>query len=425
MIPRWGKALLLGALLLGGTLLLAQSGQRSAGLQALELGDRLNVEGQRTAAEAAYLQAEAQLADAYEPPLRLARLYYDWQRPIDGLAALREAIRRKAPREELFALQLALLLQAGENDTAASLAQAQLQTYPEDIDALATLTTVALRRGDCVTAGASAARWASAAPDNADAQSIREALAASTTRDAREDLALGQTLAREQNWTLAVCVLQRAVAGAPTLAEAHAWLGEALSRTGAVDAAAQHLEEATALAPDSPLGWLLWGMHALRRGDAGQAHIALERAHTLDPANPAPCLGLAAVAALDGHYEDADPWIEAALLNAPEDADVWKSAARFYLERGLIQGEEPLHAAEGALRLAPSDPEAQLLLGWTYLLLGLPDAALPSLEAAATFPQSHYLRGLALQALGRNDEAQAAFLRAADLGFMETVDGRR
>jgi Flp pilus assembly protein TadD len=203
--------------------------------------------------------------------------------------------------------------------------------------------------------------------------------------------------------------------------EAEAWLGAALERMERPTEARPHLERATALAPDLPLGWLLLGGHDLAGGRLEKARESLARAQRLDPGNPAPCLALANLVAAEGRYPEVETWTEAALTRAPNDPEMWKAVARFYLERNLRQGENPLWAAEGAVRLAPEDAEALSLLGWARLLEGDATGALEALDGALerdpTLAEAHALRAQALSALGREMEAREAMVRATDLGY--------
>ena len=168
------------------------------------------------------------------------------------------------------------------------------------------------------------------------------------------------------------------------------------------------------------------GTHYLGQQETDAAREILLRACTLDPDNPAPYLALAEATAQAGRYDEVDVWVTAALENAPADADIAKAAARFYLERQLIHVEYPLRAIESAIQLAPDDGEAQMLLGEFLLMTGDNTGALVALDAAVnlsptleqvTLGRAHYLRGLALQATGSHDDAQEAFVRAADLGY--------
>lgn len=406
-------------LLLAGWLLatLSASGQASAGLEILRLAENLAAHGERTAAAAAYRQAlTLSPADPY-PALRLAALYAGWGHGAEGLRALTEATRRGAPAAQTRSLRLTLLAQAGQWDQLAREATLRLAESPTDAQALALLTQAQTQQGDCATAAETAGRWQTAAPADPAAQQAVAALQPCATPGCY--LRYGQQCLAEGQWALAVCSLAQAVAANPASAEAHAWLGEALSRAGRPAEARRALEQATTLAPEAPVGWLLLGLHALRQNDVVTAQEALHRARQLDPGNPAPCLGLMEVAALNANYTAVDSWTEAALLRGPEDAEVWKAVARFYVARGLQRNEFPGRAAEQAIRLAPADAEAWMLLGRSQLLAGDAVQALLALDQAValapTLAEAHAWRGEALAQLGRLAEAAQAQTRAADL----------
>ena len=235
------------------------------------------------------------------------------------------------------------------------------------------------------------------------------------------DAEIGHALLRAGDWGLAACVLTRAVEAHPASAEIHAWSGESLSHLGEATIAREHLERAADLAPDQAQPWLLLGMHDLQQGWLDLAKNELLRAQRLDPNNPAPCLTLAELKAQQGKYDEVNLWVEAALARAPTDADLWKAAARFYLERSLRQPPYPLAAAEGAVTLAPDDAEAHLLLGWARFerdeLAAAMDELHTAVELAPDLGHAYYLRGQVHQALGNAEAAQADLTRAADLGY--------
>lgn len=413
---QWVRMLLL---LLAGCPLatLSASGQASAGLEVLRLAESHAAHGERTAAAAAYRQALTLLpADPY-PALRQAALYAGWGHGAEGLRALTEATHRGASAAQTRSLRLTLLAQAGQWDQLAHEATLRLAESPADAQALALLTQAQTQQGDCAAAAETAGRWQAAAPADPAAQEAVAALQPCATPGCH--LRSGQQCLAEGQWALAVCSLEQAVAANPTSAEAHAWLGEALSRAGRPAEARRALEQATTLAPEAPVGWLLLGLHALRQNDVVTAQEALHRARQLDPGNPAPCLGLMEVAALNANYTAVDTWTEAALLRGPEDVEVWKAVARFYVTRGLQRNEFPGRAAEQAIRLAPADAEAWLLLGRSRLLTGKAGEALMALDQAVALAPAlaaaHRWRGEALRLLGREGEAQAAFIQAANL----------
>lgn len=402
-------------------LLLAAPAPEAAGLSVLRAGERHFAAGENTAAERAYHEAWSLLPRSPEPALRLVALYRDWGRPQEGLAALDAALRQGGDPAELAEQRLALLAALEEWGQLEDAARLRLQVTPEAPQVWDFLTTSLLQQGKCDAARTAAMEWHASAPEDATAQRVWSSLA--TTME--NDLQLGQRLLRQRQWGLAACVLERAVAADPTSAEAQAWLGEALDRLERPAESLPHLEQATVLAPDAPLGWLLLGMHRLRAGDTQVAREALLQAQRLDAGNPAPCLGMAAVLAAESRYTEVGRWTEAALERAPEDVEVWKAVARFYLERNLDLEKGALPVAEGATRLAPTDAEAWMLLGWARLLAQDARQALAALDAATRLDDSlaraHHLRGLALRALGREAEARQALTRAEDLGYRERL----
>ncbi len=396
--------------------------------------------GEYTVAETTYRAAIQTAPGDPQPILELARLYLLWQRPQAGLAALDDAIRQGASAHEHADLRLELLAQAGDWPQVAHQATERLHAYPNDAIALKLLTAAYLQDYQCIAATTVARRWHEAAPDDRDAAltwgllapdalllceidaRLREtALCAETNGEADPDIELAAALIRSGNWPLAACVLTRAATSSAATAETHAWLGEALTRLGRLAEAEEHLVTATTLAPEMPLGWLLLGTYYLGQQQTNAARESLLRARALDPHNPAPCLALAEATAQAGRYDEVDVWVAAALDSAPTDADIAKAAARFSLERHLIHAEYPFRAIQSAIQLAPDDGEAHLLLGQFRLMTGDPRAAVGALdtaiELAPTLGAAHYYRGLALQAVGRSNDAQQAFIRAADLGY--------
>ncbi len=389
--------------------------------------------GEFTAAEKLYAQAWQDFPNDPHPALGLARLYAKWKRPQAGLNALDEAVRRNATPEEIGTLRLELLAMSGNWTQLAAEAEARLTAIPNDRDALEWLTQAYLQTYQCSLATTAVRRWQEVAPQDPQARFSWDALGGNVLslceNDARfciipssgDDLQLGLLLIRAEKWGLAACVLTRAVAADETLADAHLWLGEALERIGRFAEAQEHLQQATQLAPQKPLPWLLLGLHHLNRQQSSAAADALMRARTLDPTNPLIYLSMATAKAQVGDYAAVDVWIGAALDVAPTDPDIAKAAARFYLERHLVNAEYPIRPIQSAIQLTPQDGEAYMFLGWLRLMTGDLDGAGKALDKAIayapTLGQAHYLRGLVLQATQDPVAAQVAFTRAADLGY--------
>ncbi len=407
--------------------------------------DRLRAEGAYTAAEAAYYRAMALAPDDPRPALALADLYRVWGRADAGLTALDAAARRGASDDALRELRFPLLGMAGQWVTLLTEAEALSRRSPTDPLALEWLTKAYLHLQECHAAEAAADRWREVAPHrreahlvwaalHGDAEALCDADAAycplralcAQADEVTCTAALGYRLARAEQWPLAACLLQRAVHLAPGEAAAHAWLGEALRRLGRDDEALPHLREAVRLDAAAPLGWLLLGTALLHRGELSEARAALLRAQRLDPANPAPCLLLADLKARQGRYNEVPIWTDAALQRAPDDPDLWKAVARFYLERNLRLDGYPERAAQGALRLAPEDAEALMLWGWTQLNQGDTVGAHRTLGEALTrqpdLAQAHYLLGLTCLADGETTRARDALTRAADLGYLPALE---
>lgn len=411
------------------------------GLSMLRTAESLFAAGEFTAAETAFRTANAQLPHSTYPRQRLAALYLRWNRATEGLA-----IWEATPDGDPF-LHLQLLAAAAKWDVLETATQEYLKRAPTDESAYALLTQALLYQSRCPEAESVAAAWeqhagSDAAGSNAalttailrytaDPNTPESAIcvldqdlcaATQTCAGAAQCLQqLGESLLRRQRPELAACTLAQAIERAPENAAAHAWLGVALEQIGSVDAALPHFRRATTLAPDSALGWLLLGLTQLNRQNIAEAHEALLRAQALDPGNPAPCLAMAGVLAAQGDYANIPIWTVAALERAPEDPEIWKAAARFYLVRNLVLEDEPLHAAAGAVQLAPEDAEAWTLLGWAQFNAKDFDAALTALQTALTYDsrrsEAHHLLGLTLQAVGRHVEAQDALIRAQDLGY--------
>jgi len=399
--------------------------------------------GSYTAAAAIYGQVLAEHGDV-ETALALADLYADWGRPGAGLATLDAARDLGAGSDQTLTRTLALAQDAGDWTLVREAADRILDIDPDDVHALRALVAADLVTGTCEDAATSAGRLAQSGNGvHADIE-LALLLAGDYARLTAEgsgltlgldgcsetcDLQAGRRLVRAQRWNEAACLLGRAVTSTTLratvspedLGDALAWLGEAKARTGHALDAEEFLREAVETAPTSPLAWLLLGKQRMAQGDLETARVSLLNAQRLDPANPAPCLAVAELKAQAGTYDEADRWIDAATERAPDDAEVWKAAARFYLARDIASRGDPEGASLRASVLAPGDAEAQMLVGWSRLAAGEALGALTWLDRALqldpSLAEGHYLRALALEALGRDGDAREAYVRAADLGW--------
>lgn len=229
--------------------------------------------------------------------------------------------------------------------------------------------------------------------------------------------------------------------------------GEVLYRLGLLDlrdgdraGASRRLERAAELMPDSPLPWLAVARVRFASGRRAEAFDAARKADELAPAHPTVGRALAMfyaeadefarAAEFELRWLDANPKDNASRLRAMELL-VRAGQAEKAIEVGRHAPTPELQAALGraytlagnpgaavesfqaAIRADPVKPEYYLALAGLFLDHRTPDPALAILEqAAARFPANPEvlrLKGLALYALGRNDEAIDVFIRMARL----------
>lgn len=123
---------------------------------------------------------------------------------------------------------------------------------------------------------------------------------------------------------------------------------------GALAHAGRKLDEASALAPDSPDLWVAIARLRYRGGEHLTAIDAANRALELDPRH-APALLMRALMVRDAHgFAAALPWFEAALAADPEGVDVWAEYAATLGDAG--RGRAMLLAVRKLAQIAPEDP---------------------------------------------------------------------
>jgi tetratricopeptide (TPR) repeat protein len=132
----------------------------------------------------------------------------------------------------------------------------------------------------------------------------RVALAQAVPDGAREAFERGMKLAREGRAAEAEAAVREAVAAFPDYFDAHLWLGNELVRTGRLDDAVRHLEDARRVGPKDERVYLSFGQLLMLRHNYGVAAAVFAEAARLSPADPQPLLqrGVALVeqaAALD------------------------------------------------------------------------------------------------------------------------------
>ncbi|QDV38419.1 tetratricopeptide repeat protein [Tautonia plasticadhaerens] len=309
-------------------------------------------------------------------------------------------IGRSAGEEQAGAIASAIA--SGRLDEADRLASAWLGRRPEDPEALAWASRVALAR----------ARPAEAAEFARKAQ--LEGLDRSELRDVE-----GIVLARAGRAAEAEPMLRAHLAASdrpePMVARELAEIGMATFRFGA---AREALARWRRDAPDDPEPWVMEGRVAERVGDefdeiASHYQKALELAPDRDDVR----LRLAEILRLGGRHDEAAVEFESYLDRNPEDPEALASAGLNELGRGrFAEAERRLSAALGR---DPGHLEALKGLARLRQQTGRFEEALESLDRAAGLephdPEIAYQRSLLLARLGRSEEADRMRARSERL----------
>jgi tetratricopeptide (TPR) repeat protein len=218
--------------------------------------------------------------------------------------------------------------------------------------------------------------------------------------------------------TLALRSLLAAIYRSPGYADAYAYLGQAFDQLGWSSWAQNALRYALQLDPQSPVVQTLTGLYWDRRGAPAMARHFYQVAYQQDPDNVALGLEIAATYAAEGQYTAAEVWLLLAVDVAPDDPQVWKTLAHFYLDLGVDVKESGMAATTRLLELTPNDAQAYDLLGWAYLLTGEDELARDSLTQALTLDprlaSAHYHLGRLNARQGRHAQASRDYYRAAN-----------
>ncbi len=173
----------------------------------------------------------------------------------------------------------------------------------------------------------------------AQAESIFVRLLSDNADSPELNVVLGQAFAQQGDYVAAVDSLERAIALAPRVAEAHSTLGE---------------------------------IH-MRKGELGEAEEALRTELGLHPDDSRAMFTLATVLDLNQKSQEA-----MSLLRALLDGEPYLAKARYLLGKILLTGgaaEEALEQFEAAVGLSPIDPNIRYQLGQAYQKLGRRDEA--------------------------------------------------
>jgi tetratricopeptide (TPR) repeat protein len=300
-----------------------------------------------------------------------------------------------------FAYRAHLLLGVGRADEAAADVERALKLAPNDADALALQTIIAVVQGDKDKAFDAAQRAVQAAP-----RSATPLIALSYAQQARFDL----EGARES--------VRKAVDVDPQNALAWARLSELWASFGELGRAQEAAKKAAALEPNLSRTQMVLGYAYLMRIKLKDAKAAFEKAIALDSADPLSRLGLGLAKIRDGNLKEGSREIEAAASLDPNNAIVRSYLGKAYYEEkrpGLDEREY-----EVAKQLDPKDPTPYFYDAVAKQTTNRPVEALHEMERAIALNDNRavYRSRLLLDA----DEAarSAALARVySDLGFQQ------
>ena len=236
-----------------------------------------------------------------------------------------------------FAYRAHLLLAVGRTDEAAADIQEALRLAPNDANALALQTIIAVVQGDKDRALEAAQRAVQAEPGSATAR-----VALSYAQQALFDLEGARAS------------LLKAVELDPRNALAWARLSEMWASFGRLDRALDAAQKAVALEPNLSRTQTVLGYAYLMRVNIGKAKEAFEKAIALDSADPLPRLGLGLARIREGSLHRGSREIEAAASLDPNNAIVRSYLGKAYYEEkrpGLDEREYTV-----AEQLDPNDP---------------------------------------------------------------------
>jgi len=216
---------------------------------------------------------------------------------------------------------------------------------------------------------------------------------------------------------LAQTQFQAALELEPTYAGAWAYLGLTQNQLG--EDGRRAIARAIELEPDNSLAHSLMGHHWLWHDWPQLARPEFVTAWELNPDNPAHLADVASTYQMEGDFDSAQAWYQAAIRRAPADPTFWILLAQFHLDTLHDVEEGGLLLAQKAVALAPEDPAALDTLGWAQFLAGQTRLAETNLLAARrrdpSNPAVHYHLGSLYAGQGQWEEAEIALEEAIAL----------
>jgi tetratricopeptide (TPR) repeat protein len=257
----------------------------------------------------------------------------DLQRAFNSIANVPEDIRD--PR--FFAYRASLLLAVGRVDEAGVDIQRALSLDPNNSNAYALQTVIAVVQNEKEQALQVAQKAVQTAPDSATAQ-----IALSYAQQARFDLEGARAS------------LDKAVKLDPQNALAWARLAELQSSFGDLKKALRAAKKAVTLEPDLARTQTVLGFAYLTQVKTKQAKDAFDKAIALDQAAPLPRLGLGLAKIREGHLDEGGRDLEVAASLDPNNSLIRSYLGKAYYEEKRTGLDEREYAV--AKDLDPKDP---------------------------------------------------------------------
>ncbi|MGE0822694.1 MAG: FecR domain-containing protein [Candidatus Binatia bacterium] len=257
----------------------------------------------------------------------------DIQRAFQSIAA----VPRTLSDPRLFTYRASLLLAVGRVDEAAADIHQALRLHPQESNALALQTIIALVQNESGQALTTAQQAVAVAPHAA-----TPLLALSYAQQAKFDLEGARTS------------LEKAVALEPRNALAWARLAELHSSFGHLQKALSAAQEAVTLEPNLSRTQTILGFVYLMQVATTQAKEAFAKAIVLDQADPLPRLGLGLAKIREGALYEGSREVEIAASLDPNDSLIRSYLGKAYFEEKRTDLDKREYAT--AQELDPQDP---------------------------------------------------------------------
>ncbi len=248
---------------------------------------------------------------------------------------------------------------------------------------------------------------------------LRQAFSLADLRDdpSYRQVLVGRSLGSLGYWDLAETAFSRAIDLNPGYAEAWAFLGEANQHLD--KKAYPQLEKAQQLDPNSVVVKALLALYWRRQGNPEKALANLQAVAEAEPAQAVWQVELGTTLADMGQINQAFEYFQQAVKLEPGSAPYWEMLAQFSIANSLNIRGIALPAARQAVLIAPDDPAALDVMGWTMFSLGDMQGAerfcLRSLQSNPNFALAHLHLGQVYLQIKQYSSAYQHLHQALDL----------